>query len=100
MLYNPANGGVFLNDCSIEQTGHHPELNIAHQPIHLDEGNYIIGGSSSSNLLSPTTTTSVHSNVGHSISTKVLGHTSLGVVEYEHLLHSGGTHEGMLLCLN
>ena len=95
VLYNPANGDVVLNDCDLEQTVvRQSALNIEHQPIHLNEGSYTIEGNSSINLLSPGTTTSVLSNVPNSITTKVLGHTSLGVVEYEHFLSSGGTNTG------
>ena len=103
LLYSPANGDVILSDCNIHPTSAHQSLNIAPQSIHVDDGNLQIGiieGNSSINLLSPTTTTTVHSQIGSSKSNKVIGNTALGVVHYETLLHQGGIGEGTISDVN
>ena len=102
VLYSPTNGDIVLNDCSIPITSSSGGIQslISSQPIPIvDERNLqlqiIDANSSSINLLSPSTTAAtVENHIGNTISTKVVGHNSFGVVQYENLLQVGGTSEG------
>ena len=104
VLYSPTNGDIILNDCNIQpaSSGGGIQSLITSQPIPIvDEHNLqleiIDANSSTINLLSPTTTTtSVQNHIGNTISTKVVGNNSLGVVQYENLIHPVSTGEGKL----
>ena len=101
VLYSPTNGDIILNDCNIQQSagGVTTQSLITSHPIPLVDDRSlqleIIDANSSINLLSPTTTAaSVQSEIGNTISTKVIGNNSLGVVHYENLIQAASTNEG------
>ena len=101
VLYSPTNGDIILNDCNVQQSagGVTTQSLITSHPIPLVDDRSlqleIIDAHSSIGLLSPTTTaTSVQTEIGNTISTKVVGNTSLGVVQYENLIHAASTNEG------
>ena len=96
VLYSAPNGDIIPQDCSLGSTTG-PSLNISPPTIHVGEGNLeigIIGDNSTISLLSPSSIPS------SSISSKLIGHTSLGVIHYETALHPSGTSGGMQFLLN